>query len=129
MTITTAQLYSSFSSSRYFFSISNSFKASWVTSSTRRISPQMDLKCPDSRRRLITTAGSTGRCNTLQRVDSTMLAKENHLFGCDLLKPSQGSLSTDLTLASDSSLYFHCRLGSSKCCVDLLRPPRLPGAT
>src|SRR5260370_12829213 len=71
-------------------------------------------------------AGSTGRCNTIQRVDSTMLAKENHLFGCDLLKPSQGSLSTHLTLASDSSLYFHCRLGSSKCCVDLLRPPRLP---
>jgi len=70
---------------------------------------------------------SMGRCNTLQRVDSTMLAKENHLFGCDLLKPSQGSLSTDLTLASDSSLYFHCRLGSSKCCVDLLRPPDKSG--
>jgi hypothetical protein len=31
---------------------------------------------------LINAASSTGQCNTIQCVDSTMLAQENHLFGC-----------------------------------------------
>jgi hypothetical protein len=30
----------------------------------------------------VTAASSTGRCNTIQCIDSTMLARENHLFGC-----------------------------------------------
>src|SRR5271154_5573335 len=42
-----------------------------------------------------------------------MLPRENHLFGCTRSKPSQGSVPTDLTLASDFSLCFHCKGGSS----------------
>jgi hypothetical protein len=30
----------------------------------------------------VTRASSTGRCNTIQCIDSTLLAWENHLFGC-----------------------------------------------
>jgi hypothetical protein len=35
-------------------------------------------------------ASSTGRCNTIQCIDSTLLARENQLFGCARPKPSQG---------------------------------------
>jgi hypothetical protein len=56
---------------------------------------------------LICTAGSNGRCNTIQCVDSTMLPKRTHLFGCTRSKPSQGSVPADLTLASDLAFVFN----------------------
>jgi hypothetical protein len=37
---------------------------------------------------LVNAASSTGRCNTIQCIDSTTLARENHLFGCARLKPN-----------------------------------------
>jgi hypothetical protein len=40
-----------------------------------------------------------------------MLARENQLFGCARLKPSQGSVPAGLTLASDSSFCFQCKEG------------------
>ncbi len=58
-------------------------------------------------------ASSTGRCNTIQCVDSTMLARENHLFGSARLKPSQGSVPAGLTPACDFSFCFQCQAGSS----------------
>ena len=36
-----------------------------------------------------------------------------HLFGCTRAKPSQRSVPADLTLASDFSLCFQCKMGSS----------------
>src|SRR5271169_169839 len=64
------------------------------------------FKCP------VTAAGSTGRCNTIQCVDPTMLARDNHLFRCTRSKPSQDSVPTRLTLASDFSSCFQCQEGS-----------------
>jgi hypothetical protein len=58
-------------------------------------------------------ASSTGRCNTIQCIDSTMLARENHLFGCTRSKPSQGSVPAGLTLMSDFSFCFQCQADSS----------------
>jgi DNA-binding winged helix-turn-helix (wHTH) protein/tetratricopeptide (TPR) repeat protein len=59
------------------------------------------------------TASSTGRCNTIQCIDSTMLALENHLFGCTRSKPSQCSVPASLTLASDFGFCFQCQALSS----------------
>jgi DNA-binding winged helix-turn-helix (wHTH) protein len=59
------------------------------------------------------TASSTGRCNTIQCIDSTMLAWENGLFGRTWPKPSQGSVPAGLTLASDFGFCFQCQAGSS----------------
>jgi len=42
-------------------------------------------------------------------------------------KPSQSSVSADLTLASDFSLCFRCKLGSAECRIDRWRPPRQSG--
>jgi hypothetical protein len=61
----------------------------------------------------VTRAGSTGRCNTFQRVDSAMLRRGNHLFGRTRSNPSQSSVSSGLTLASDFSFCFQCQAGSS----------------
>src|ERR1700735_3759981 len=63
--------------------------------------------CPKS------CASSTGRCNTIQYVDSTMFARENHLFGCTRPKSCRGSVPAGLTLASDFSFCFQCEVGSS----------------
>jgi len=38
----------------------------------------------------ITPASSTGRCNTIQRVDSTMLSRKNRSVWLHLVKISQG---------------------------------------
>jgi hypothetical protein len=62
---------------------------------------------------LINAASSTGRCNTSQCVDSTMLARENHLLGSTRSNPSQSSVPAGLTLASDFSFCFQCQAGSS----------------
>jgi hypothetical protein len=62
---------------------------------------------------LISRASSTSRCNTIHCVDSTMLARENHLFGCPRSKPSQSSVPTGLALASDFGFCFQCEAGSS----------------
>src|ERR1700677_1978021 len=65
------------------------------------------LNCP------IDAASSTGRCNTIQCIDSTMLAGENHLLGSARFKPSQGSVPAGPTLTSDLGVCFQCRTGSS----------------
>jgi len=62
---------------------------------------------------MMNAASSAGRRNTIQRVDSTTLARENHLFGCARLKLSEGSVPTGLTLASNFGLCIHCQAGSS----------------
>ena len=61
----------------------------------------------------VNAASSTGRCNTIQCIDSTMLLREKHLFGCTWLKPSQGSIPVGLDLASDFGFCFQCQAGSS----------------
>src|SRR5271156_6524601 len=74
-----------------------------------RITGQIEryFKCP------VRAASSTGRRNTMQCIDSTMLARENHLFDCTRLKPSQSSAPAGLTLASDFGICFQCQAGSS----------------
>jgi hypothetical protein len=47
------------------------------------------------------------------------------LFGCPRSKPSQGSVPTDLTLASDLAFVFNTSRVRLECCVDPLRPPTL----
>jgi hypothetical protein len=42
-----------------------------------------------------------------------MLLRENHLFGCSWLKPSQASVSVGLALAADFGFCFQCKGGSS----------------
>ena len=59
---------------------------------------------------LIACAGSDGRRNTIQCIDSTMLARANHVLGCTRSKPSQGSVPDGLALASDFSFCFHCEV-------------------
>jgi hypothetical protein len=67
----------------------------------------------------IRRAGSTGRCNTIQCIDSTVLLRENPLSICTRLKPSQGSILPGLALASEFSSCFQCQAGSSL----VLHPP------
>src|SRR5580704_1360793 len=69
--------------------------------------PETDTQFP------ITRASSTGRCNTLQCIDSTMIAREKHLFGCTRSKPSQSSVAARLTLTSEFGFCFQCQAGSS----------------
>jgi hypothetical protein len=57
---------------------------------------------------LVTRASSTGRCNTIQCIDSAMLPRKNHLFGCTGPKPSQRSVPAGLTLPSDIGFCFRC---------------------
>jgi hypothetical protein len=71
-------------------------------------------------------AGSDGRRNTNQCIDSTMRPREKDLFGCTRSNPSQGSVPTDLTLASDLAFVFNASWVRLECCVDPLRPPGLP---
>jgi hypothetical protein len=54
-----------------------------------------------------------GRCNTIRCIESTMLARENHLFGRARSKPSQSNVPTGLTLTSDFNFCFQCQAGSS----------------
>jgi hypothetical protein len=80
----------------------------------------MDSNCP------VNGASSTGRCNTIQGTDSTMLPRENHLFGCTRSKPSQSSVPAGLALASDFGFCFQCQAGSS---LVLRRPIEITGLT
>src|SRR6266481_7255821 len=48
------------------------------------------------------------------------------LFGCTRSKPSQGGVPTDLTSRAILGLVFSARWVRAECCVDPLRPPRLP---
>jgi hypothetical protein len=64
-------------------------------------------------RRPVSAASSTGQCNTIQCIDSTLLAWENHGFGCTRSKPSQRSVPPGLTLASGVSFCFQCQAGFS----------------
>src|SRR5580704_17242725 len=50
-----------------------------------------------------------------------------HLFGSTRSKPSQGSVPADLTWPAILALVFNARWVRAECCVDRLRPPRLPG--
>ena len=62
---------------------------------------------------LISRASSTGRCNTIQCIDSAMLPRKNRPFGCTRPKSSQRSVPAGLTLASDFGFCFQCQVGSS----------------
>jgi hypothetical protein len=62
---------------------------------------------------LLSPASSTGRCNTIQCVDSAMLQRENHLFGCTRPKTNQDSFPAGLAVASDFGFCFQCQAGSS----------------
>src|ERR1700693_171339 len=62
---------------------------------------------------LISRAGSTGRCNAIQCIDSTVLPRKKHLFGCTRARLGQGSVLVDPALASDCSFCFQCQVGSS----------------
>jgi hypothetical protein len=61
-----------------------------------------------NRRSLLNAASSTGRCNTIRCINSAMLLRENHLFGCTRPKPSHGSVPAGLTLAGDFGFCFQC---------------------
>ena len=76
---------------------------------------------------LIRRASSTGRCNTIQWIESTMLGRENHLFSCARLKSSQGGVPTGLTLISDLGICFQGQGVLAYRCVDPLRSPDLSG--
>jgi hypothetical protein len=67
----------------------------------------------DQRQFPISAASSTGRCNIIQCIDSTMLPRENHRFGCTLSKPSHGSVPAGLTTASNFNLCFQRKVDSS----------------
>jgi len=58
-------------------------------------------------------ASSIGRCNTIQWVDATMLARENHRFGCTRSKSSQSYIPAGPHLISDFGVCFQCQAGSS----------------
>jgi hypothetical protein len=62
---------------------------------------------------LINAASSTGRCNTIQCLDSAVLPRKNYLFGCARLRPNPGSVPAGLTLTSDLGFCFQCQAGSS----------------
>src|SRR5580658_7518644 len=73
------------------------------------------LLAPDKRNRrvestcTISAAGSTGRCNTIQCIESAMFAGENQRFGCARLKTSQASVPAGLTLTSDLGICLRCQ--------------------
>jgi hypothetical protein len=69
--------------------------------------PRTRVICP------VTRASSTGRCNTFQCIDDTMLPRENHVFGGTRSKPNQGGVSAGLTPASDFGFCFQCQAASS----------------
>ena len=54
-----------------------------------------------------------GRCNTIQCVDSAMLPWEDHLIGFTWTRPSQASVLSELTFASDFGFCFQCKVGWS----------------
>jgi hypothetical protein len=62
---------------------------------------------------LVSRAGSNGRRNTIQYIDSTTVAQENYLFGCTRSKPSQTGIPARLTLTSGFGFCFQCQAGSS----------------
>src|SRR5271156_4196225 len=57
---------------------------------------------------LINAASSTGRCNTIQCIDSPMLQRQDHLFGRTWSEPSQGSVPAGLTQPSNFGYCFQC---------------------
>jgi hypothetical protein len=62
---------------------------------------------------LINAVSSTGRCNTIQCVDSATLLRENHPSSFTWTKPSPGSVPAGLTLGSGVSFCFQCQGRSS----------------
>jgi hypothetical protein len=49
--------------------------------------------------------------HTIQYIDSTMLPREHHPFGCKGSKPNQSSVPPDLTLAGDFRFCFQWQGG------------------
>jgi hypothetical protein len=80
----------------------------------------MEVECP------IDAASSIGRCNTIQWVDSTMLARENHRFGCARSKSSESNVPAGPSLTSDFAVCFQCQAGSS---LVLRRPIEITALT
>jgi hypothetical protein len=74
----------------------------------------------------INAASSTGRCNTVQRLDSTVFPRESHLFGSTRSKLSQSGVPAGLTLTSNFSFCFQCQAGSS---LALHRPIEITAVT
>jgi hypothetical protein len=72
----------------------------------------------------VSAASSTGRCNTLQRVDSIILPRGTDLFDCTWSKPSQDSVPADLAIPSNLAFVFSASCVRAERCVDPLRPPR-----
>jgi hypothetical protein len=88
-------------------------RQSLVTPLKRDFLYWLNFTCPISR------ASSASRCNTMECIDSTLLARKNQLFGCTRSDPSRSSVPAGLTLASDFGFCFQCQAGSSL----LLRRP------
>jgi hypothetical protein len=61
----------------------------------------------------ITAAGSTGRCNTIQCIDSTMLPRKNLSFWLYSLKSKPGLCSGLSNPSERFSLSFQCKVGSN----------------
>src|SRR5271166_5774992 len=55
-----------------------------------------------------------------------MLAREMRAVWLYSLKPSQGCVPADLTLASDLAFVFKACRDRLECCIDPLRPPPKP---
>ena len=75
---------------------------------------------------LVSRASSTDRCNTFQCIDSTLLAREDHVFCCTRSKPTQGCVPAGPTVASDLSFCFQCQECS---CLVLRRPIEITRVT
>ena len=81
---------------------------------------------PDRSSFAINAASSTGRCNTIQCVDLTLLPGKSDLFGCTRSKPNYGGVPADLALESDLAFVCNASRVRPECCVDPLGPARLP---
>ena len=66
-------------------------------------------KCRIRIRCSVNAASSTDRCNTFQCIDSTLLAREDHVFCCTRSRPTQGCVPAGPTVASDLSFCFQCQ--------------------
>jgi hypothetical protein len=55
-----------------------------------------------------------GRCNTIRCIESTMLARENHLFGRARSKPSQSNVPADLIESAVLAFVLNRVLGYSR---------------
>jgi len=78
----------------------------------RRVALPYKWFCPDFTSPA-KAAGTTGRRNTIQCIDSAMRPRENQLFRLTWPMPSQGSVPTGLALPSDFGFCFQYKVRSS----------------